>query len=343
MSFLAYKERVFNEIEEVLARIDGEELVGLVRHCKNARRIMLIGKGRIGLCLKAFSAKLNSIGKVSCVLDETTAFHMTSADLLILGNMTGEAGWADYYIDLARTIGAPVLYITSLDGRASKRADAVLHIRARAYGASENENYSSCQPMSSTAEQCLWFALDVASQIIDAPQEIDDPAQIFHRISEELRKNVLAVDEIEVDRLIAEIEKSNAKCFYALGRSGFVLKSFAMRLYHMGYTIRICDETGWCAPKEGDILVVCDDTVAYLPAHYAQVAYRAGCTVLSVTQQHIPAGECTLSLCIPNEEPFSEDSFHRSLYVTLDYIVYKMMVRHNRAEADLAKRHTNIP
>lgn len=357
MSFLAYKESVFDEIEEVLSRIDDEEFAEFVRQCKNARRIMLIGKGRVGLCLKAFSMKLNSIGKESCVLDETTAFHMTGEDLLILGNMTGEAGWADYYIDLARAIGAPVLYITSLDGRASKCADAVLHIRARAYGVSDDENYSSCQPMSSTAEQCLWFALDAAAQLVDAPRETDDPGQLFRCIMQEIRKSVLAVDETETERLIAEIENSKAKCFFVSGRSGFVLKIFAMRLYHMGYTVRICDETGWRTPGEGDILIVCDDPASHFPTLTVQEACRAGCTVFAVTRQRIPAVECAFSLCIPGEEgsasgnllqnpqaeSFSEESFQRSLYVTLDYIVYKMMVLHNQAESDLAKRHTNIP
>lgn len=357
MSFSTYKESVFDELEEVLARIDGEEFAEFVRLCKNARRIMLIGKGRIGLCLKAFSAKLNASGKESCVLDETTAFHMTGEDLLILGNMTGAAGWADYYIGLARSIGAPILYVTSLDGKASKRADAVFHIRARAYDASDDENYSSCQPMSSTAEQCLWFALDAAAQLVGAPQETDEPEQLFHRMMQEIRKSVSAVDEMQTDRLIAEIEKSKAKCFCVSGRSGFVLKSFAMRLYHMGYTVRICDETGWCAPGEGDVLIVCDDLAAQLPTLNAQEACRAGCTVFAVTRQRIPSEECALSLYIPGAEEstsgklpknpqteaFCEEAFQRALYVTLDYIVYKMMRLHNQAESDLAKRHTNIP
>ena len=355
MSYSEYKRDICAEIDRVLTGIDHKELMNFVESCKNAQRIMLIGKGRVGQAMKAFSIRMNAMGKHSCFLDETTSFHMTQSDLLVIGNMSGDSKWAGYYVDVAHHMGISTFYMTSLDGEASDSADGVLHIRARAYGVAGQNNYTSCQPMSSTAEQCLWLVLDAASYLLADTAGGDRISTILASISRDVQKNIFAVDEDEIDGLISSVEGHAAKCFFGRNRLGIILYSFGMRIAHMGYDVHIYGETGWRMPRKGDILIACisPDYVRVLQSA-DDITVESGLYGLCAMQNSVQEEMGAVVLHIPNacsvrdlpecalEAPFSEDAFCHALYVILDYIVCKMMESHNWTESVLSQRHANI-
>lgn len=159
---------IYNEIRDTLLSIVPDEIDALADACLNARKIMVVGKGRVEISLKAFAVRLSDLGFECCAMNSITGFHMDSRDLLIIGNSNGRAGWADGYLEKAHELGAKVFYITSVDGYVSKKADSVLKIKARTMGVEDYENFPSVQPMCSTGEQCILFALDAVALILEA-------------------------------------------------------------------------------------------------------------------------------------------------------------------------------
>ena len=199
----------------------------------------------------------------------------------------------------------------------------------------------------------MWFVLDTISLILADSIKRENLSHHFLQISKSIKDNVCNVEESNLDCLIHKIEKAKSLYFLGVGRANLVLNSFAMRLYHMGFNVRIYGESRWRLPQERDLLVVCDlaeDLKKYFP-------YVA--TVFDVKTLF---GECDSSSYMGlgngyhnvlngnrNQQPsymkkflFDEDNFLHVLYVVLDYIVYKMMMINDLSELDLASRHVNI-
>lgn len=65
------------------------------------------------------------------------------------------------------------------------------------------------------------------------------------------------IDSSEIEEAINLITKSNKIFFNALGRAGFMGKSFVMRLMHMGREVYVVGETNTPNFEEEDVLIIC--------------------------------------------------------------------------------------
>lgn len=76
-------------------------------------------------------------------------------------------------------------------------------------------------------------------------------------VLEELNQTLLSVDFKKVDGFVELIDQAKEVFCAGAGRSGFMVKGFAMRLMHMGVNSYVVGET--CTPniKEDGLLVVC--------------------------------------------------------------------------------------
>ena len=75
-------------------------------------------------------------------------------------------------------------------------------------------------------------------------------------IINELKLTLAQIKEEDILQIIKEINKDRPIFVYGTGRSGLMLKAFAMRLMQLDYNVYVIGETVTPAMKEGNLLIV---------------------------------------------------------------------------------------
>jgi len=75
-------------------------------------------------------------------------------------------------------------------------------------------------------------------------------------IQREIEQALIQLDEESCDRLTDMIMRARRIFLAGFGRSGLVIRTFAMRLMQMGFTAHVVGETTTPAIERGDILVI---------------------------------------------------------------------------------------
>ncbi len=139
------------------------------------------------------------------------------------------------------------------------------------------------------------------------------------------------------------------------GRSGLAVRSFAMRLMHLGLTAYVCGETTTPGAGSGDLLLIVSGSgeTGGLPAA-AKKAKSMGCRVALVTVRPESAigalADCIVQ--VPAPTPKAEHGFRsvqpmgalfeQSCLVLLDAAVMRLMERMGVDEAAMYARHANL-
>ncbi|MDD4570327.1 MAG: SIS domain-containing protein, partial [Tepidanaerobacteraceae bacterium] len=76
------------------------------------------------------------------------------------------------------------------------------------------------------------------------------------KIVEELKNTLEKVNPIKSNVLAEKIINANKIFVAGQGRSGFAVKSFAMRLMHIGYDVYVVGETVTPNIEKGDLLII---------------------------------------------------------------------------------------
>ena len=106
------------------------------------------------------------------------------------------------------------------------------------------------------------------------------------QILSEVDRVLRGVDEAQVEQLLQAILDANLVTVYAMGREGLVMKSFAMRLMHVGVNTAVVGDMTTPPSGPGDLFLVCCG-----PGHISTVialvgvAQQAGAKVLLITAQ----------------------------------------------------------
>lgn len=174
---------------------------------------------------------------------------------------------------------------------------------------------------------------------------LNDLGSVFERI-----------DNVAVDRAVAEIAAAKRIALYGVGREGLQIKGLAMRLFHLGFDAHVVGDMTTPHIGIGDLLIVSAgpgdfSTVSAL----IEVAKRDGARTLVVTAQ--PEGPCPsaaeIVLPVPAQTmandsgPVTSVLPMGSLYEGAQYILFEVMVLMLRdrlaitAEA-MRSRHTNL-
>lgn len=83
-----------------------------------------------------------------------------------------------------------------------------------------------------------------------------DTVQYAAKIIEELQHSVSFIQEAEADRLVDRLLQADKVFVAGAGRSGFMAKSFAMRLMQMGLDAYVVGETVTPSIGKDDVLVI---------------------------------------------------------------------------------------
>jgi 6-phospho-3-hexuloisomerase len=195
----------------------------------------------------------------------------------------------------------------------------------------------------------------------------------FRAASEEIicgiQTCIKQLDMNEVEQFVGLLIGAREKKIFTIGmgRSGFVARSFALRLMNLGFNVYFLGETITPAAEKGDIVVaisgtgstkmvltaavaakeICANVVAITSFPESQLGKMADLVVhiRGRTKAGLPREEDYVARQIIGErEPLTPlgSIFENNSMVFLDSLVVELMHRLGRTEADLKRRHATI-
>ncbi|WP_128330768.1 6-phospho-3-hexuloisomerase [Apibacter sp. HY039] len=78
----------------------------------------------------------------------------------------------------------------------------------------------------------------------------------LQKIIQELSFNSSLINDDEVDNFVAYIMKANRIYLAGAGRSGYVIRCFANRLMHLGFSVNFVGDATTPHSKKGDLLII---------------------------------------------------------------------------------------
>lgn len=144
---------------------------------------------------------------------------------------------------------------------------------------------------------------------------------------------------------------------YATGRSGFLLRSFIMRLNHLGQTAYYVGDASTPPVTPGDLFLTVSgsgSTATSLGA--ASEAQRLGADVIAILgSRQSPLGELaslSLELPAPHKRGIASDGqpseqtagslFEQGAFIILESLVYRAFIIHGQGVEAALKRHANL-
>jgi 6-phospho 3-hexuloisomerase len=157
------------------------------------------------------------------------------------------------------------------------------------------------------------------------------------RALKEIRTTILKVDKDETETLIESIRRANRIFVSGSGRTFLMLKAFAMRMMHLGYTVYVVGEIVTPAIAKGDLLLVGSgsgetQTVAVV----AKQAKACGASVAAITifPDSTIAGIADFTVQIPGKTTKRDSGvksmqpggnlFEQSLLIVLDGLIARL-------------------
>ncbi len=90
----------------------------------------------------------------------------------------------------------------------------------------------------------------------------------------------------QLETMIAPIRKARRLALYGVGREGLMIKSLAMRLFHLGLDAHVVGDMTTPPVAKGDLLIVSAGPGAFVTVQgLIKVAHKAGAAVLCITAQ----------------------------------------------------------
>ena len=167
--------QITTELQNVLQRINPDEVVKLVDAIIHTRHLFIDGRGRSGLMMRAFAIRLTHLDIHCHVVGESTTPSLQADDLLLVGSGSGETVTPLLTAKTAKNAGGRVAVLTSRRKSAmASLADIVVVIPAPVRESSDIEPVTTIQPMGSLFEQSLLILLDSIVIILQERLNLDE-------------------------------------------------------------------------------------------------------------------------------------------------------------------------
>lgn len=194
----------------------------------------------------------------------------------------------------------------------------------------------------------------------DAQNVIQDPVQenLTQAIELVLTENRQVLEKVNypaVLQLTQAIVDSKRIFVSGEGRSGLVLRMFAMRLMHLGCQDYVVGETITPSIQAGDLLIDCSGSGSTgNVVAIAQKAKEIGARIVSVTtQEESPLGQVAdIVIKIeaaakqdqnnPNSQQFAGSLFEQSTLLLFDAVFHVLSHQSHKSTATLWAMHTNL-
>ena len=161
----------------------------------------------------------------------------------------------------------------------------------------------------------------------------------------------------EAELLLDAIERAKRIFCAGAGRSGLMMRTFAMRLMHMGMNAYVVGETVTPAIARGDLLVIgsgSGETGSLLTMALKAKAIGADVALLTVMPESSIARHADLAVTIPAttakvEGPSNTDTvqsrgslFEQCLFILLESVILSLMQRSSFQPDSIMARHANL-
>ncbi len=176
-------------------------------------------------------------------------------------------------------------------------------------------------------------------------------------VAAELASVIRSIKDEELKAVVQCIVKAPRIFVKGVGRSGFMMEAFAMRLMHLGFNVHVIGNATTPGASEGDLLIVgtgSGETGSLIT--YAQKARKLGLKMITLTSfVDSTLGEMAdeviqISSPTPKSEKTSEVTsiqpmgtlFEQSLLICLDILILELM-EHKSAHSDqMFGNHANL-
>ena len=151
---------ILGEIDTVLSKVDDSQVDDLLASITDAKKIVTVGAGRVGMAVRGFSMRLGHLGFSAYMLGDATVPSISEGDLLVVGSGSGETQTIYDLVEIAKKNKAKIVLVTgNRDSRMGKLADVIVEVRAPSK-TKKVEGFISVQPMTTLNEQCLGIFFD---------------------------------------------------------------------------------------------------------------------------------------------------------------------------------------
>jgi 6-phospho-3-hexuloisomerase len=191
-----------------------------------------------------------------------------------------------------------------------------------------------------------------------------DFASMSQQVVSELGAALARIDDETPRRLCGAITQSRRIACHGVGREGLVMKTFAMRLFHLGFDVHVVGDVTTPPLAAGDLLIISvgPGSLTTLVA-MMNVARAAGARVLLVTAQ--PDGKASQvaddvivvpaqtmaddSGASPGRTPGASSSllpmgslYELAMFVFFDLISLMLRDQTDQTAEQMRRRHTNL-
>ena len=179
--------------------------------------------------------------------------------------------------------------------------------------------------------------------------------EIAHAILTEIDRVLRGVDDAEVQALREAILGARRVIVHGLGREGLVMRSFAMRLMHLGLPVAVVGDMSTPPAGPGDLfLLSCGPGYLATVEALMRVAQKAGARVAMLTAQpqaalpqqadvrvYLPAQTMAESEGSSSTQAMGS-AFEQAMWILFDALVSELQAVTGQTAADLRDRHTNL-
>ena len=175
------------------------------------------------------------------------------------------------------------------------------------------------------------------------------------QILSEIDRVLSRVSEAEVTALCDAILGARRIVVYGLGREGLAMRSFAMRLMHLGFNTAVAFDMTAPPVGPGDLfLVSCGPGYLSTVEALTGIAKRAGASILMLTAQpQAPlAQQADLRVYLPAQTMAEAEAsssaqamgsaFEQALWILFDALVPRLQAATGQSADDVRHRHTNL-
>lgn len=174
----------------------------------------------------------------------------------------------------------------------------------------------------------------------------------LENILDELSNSTKNIDNQNISN---DIIKSNQIFTHGLGRSGLVLKMFAMRLAQLGHNSNVVGETTTKSIHKDDLLILASSSCNTAQVKIvAQEAKKVGASIILITSNDdSEIGKIADHVVnIQSKSKYDNDDsitiqpmgslFEQTLMLYLDSVVLQLMNEENINESDMMNNHANL-
>lgn len=177
---------------------------------------------------------------------------------------------------------------------------------------------------------------------------------IFH----ELGQNADAIRDEELDRLCDEIMKAGHIFLAGAGRSGVMVRAFANRLMHLGFSVSMIGDATSPHSQSGDLLIIgsgSGETESLRALAEKAVKNEVRLALFTMDAESSIAGKASCTVILPGTSPKLKNkgmdrssiqpmgaAFEQILLLTEDALIMELMKRTGQTSDKMFARHADL-